>query len=668
MNWRQHLKQADAYRNDAAYADAAYHYEQAWRLKPGKKYLLQRAGDNYLIVRDYEKAAESFVRLKDELNDFPLAGLKYARALKQSGKYAEANQAFAEYLGTYNRADRAAVEAVVQTELSGLELAVVQQQNPDRSVRLNYLAAINTPATEFSPIPFSEDILYYASTVTNRARIYRTLRQNGEWTPSELPGNFPEIENFHYGNGSLSPDGRRFYFTMCESVESWGSLTTRCHIYVIMRSDDGWSDPQKLRPYINQEGATATQPFVMHRDGLEILYFASNRNEGKGGMDIWYCTRNLKIDDIDFTFPKNAGSINTIGDELTPWYDERENAMYFSSNGHPSMGGQDIHRAEGSMDKWGTVENLGLPYNSPAEDTYFIKTPNRSGGFLVSNRLFGTQKVLTTNEDIFEFGDAARDLTVTGNLLNRATQTPIRVAKVLLYEVLADDQQRLLTSAEVTDGKYAFPVLPDRTLRIEVQKDGYAPAYYDFNTTDATVRNYGKDIALKSVVEDNAVTSRPRVNRVVVPRPESDPTTTSAPSVVTAAPATVAASPPVTEEDRKVNERPREIYYVPRPVAGGSDATNYSESDAPQSSGAYYKVQIIAVKRHDPMVRRYDPVRDLGRLDTELIAEKGITRVMLADYFSLEEARSIRSDARRGGFDGAFIVKYENGQRIGRVN
>lgn len=136
---------------------------------------------------------------------------------------------------------------------------------------------------------------------------------------------------------------KRIYFTVCRSVENWGYLTTRCEIYATRRVGNLWSAPERLDDKINQEGFTATQPFVVQDGNKEILYFASNRAGGQGGMDIWYTSRVISDNGFDFESPRNAGArINTAHNEITPFYDVSEEALYFSSDGHVGMGGLDI--------------------------------------------------------------------------------------------------------------------------------------------------------------------------------------------------------------------------------------------------------------------------------------------------------------------------------------
>jgi hypothetical protein len=143
------------------------------------------------------------------------------------------------------------------------------------------------------------------------------------------------------------------------------------------------------------------QPHVVMMDSLEIMYFVSNREGGMGGNDIWYSI----ISDERFSEPVNLGSrINTPGNEVTPFYDEKSNRLYFSSDWHKGLGGFDIFYSEGSLGAWGKVENMGYPFNSPANDIYFTVNKDDNDGYFTSNRdgsyHFDTENCCT---DIYEY-------------------------------------------------------------------------------------------------------------------------------------------------------------------------------------------------------------------------------------------------------------------------
>lgn len=689
-NWKEHIKLAEKLLNDGRYGDAAQQYENAWRKKTKRIDLLAKAAENYKVVKNYRKAAKAYERIKDN-KTYPLAGLNYARALKQDGQYDKAKVELVNFLSNYKGADMDVIQEIVQMEIKGVEMALALGDKPATDLEIEHLSSkVNTPETEFAPMPFADDILYFSSTMGDKARIYRSQRKEGVWSKATLPDNFPKIKDEHFCNGTLAPDGQRFYFTICKSTESWGSLSTLCEIYMTKRENNEWASPEPLRDYINMKGVTTTQPHVFHQDGKEILYFSSNREGGYGGMDIWMTSRDLNSTDIDFTFPENiGGKINTIGDEITPYYLADDKTLYFASNGHISLGGFDVFSAEGSGKAWEQPVNLKTPINSSADDYFYVKTPSGSGGFFVSNRLYNMEKITTQHEDIFSFTEQIKDIVTQGTIYDNGSKNIINNAMVSLYDVTDDSRERLLTNKNVSDGRYFFPLIPNRKYKVEVSSDDYMPSSYNFNTYNfASQTEYGEPVYLDKIGNTDIVETAPATPTAT--------TTTSSSSYDNEEVYTEAPSAPVVSNSTPVSTSPVEQVSTPtynpppataapvntspsRTITTTTDGTSYTTrgqsskdnykiiTNAPRHQGTYYKVQLIAVVKHDEGHRRYNKVRGMGRLDTEYIVAKKLTRVLLAEYFSFGDAQSALQQVRDRGFSGAFIIRYEDGERIGRI-
>ncbi len=644
-NWKKIVKSAESFYAAGDYEEAAQSYFEAWKLKNSKTELIHKAGECYYKIRDYHKAAKAFEHAKDDLENFPYAGLHYGRCLKQNQQYDEAIAQFTSYSKRYKGSDKAQIAQIVIKEIKGCKLA--KNLPVDKQIEIEHLSeSVNTMNSEFAPLPYSDDIFYFSSTMANQSKIFRSQLKAGNWTKAIQP-NFPNIKNGHVSNGSFTPDNKRFYFTICETAQ-FDHIKSTCDIYVTVRSDGDWMTPKKLRDYVKLEGTTATHPFVIHKGQTEILFFSSDRKGSIGGMDIWYMTRNASSSDYDFTLPQNAGPlINTIGDEITPYYDQSDKTLYFSSNGHATIGGFDIFKSKDTPDDWSNPENIGLPYNSSADDYYFVKNESKTGGFFSSNRLFGLKKITSNHDDIFYFTVPQQEVIVKGNIYDKTTNQIIEDAQIILYEKMDNGQKRILHSMISPNGTYEFSLIPDREFRIEAIKDEFKTGSYNFNTfAFSAEKKYGKAIYLESTTkkhlnkasnltfkEENSTAS---VNNKVLP--EHKPQGSSKPS-----PNSI-----VLKEE-----------YINSYFQGHKVTTN-----APKHKGTYYKVQISTVEYfnvHDP---QFNFVKNMGRFDIEKIPGKGWTRILLAEYFSLSEARRITEKARSLGFPESFIVKYRNGNRL----
>jgi hypothetical protein len=654
QSWRKLKKEAESAYQEGDYTTAAEKYGEAYRKKRKKENLTYQAGEIYYTLRDYRQAVEAYRPIKDKNDEFPLVGLKFARCLKQDGQYARAQQEFETFMENYTGDGKAILEDIIRVEVQGCVLGLEAPASVNRDVEILHPGdGINSDKQDFAAFPVSDNELYYSSNVGDRASIYSSKRENSLWEKGESPRNFPVIRSGHFANGAMAPDGSRFYFTVCSNTtDPWNTLKTRCEIFTTKRVGAVWSQPERLPDYINMENVTATHPHVVHQRGQEILYFSSNREGGRGGMDLWYAARDLGMDDIDFTFPVNLGPVvNTLGDEITPFYNQEDQTLYFSSNGQVSIGGFDVFKTAGDEVSWSQPENLGMPINSSADDYFYILNPSRTGGFMTSNRVMGGQKTATTHEDIFEFAVGGRRVVVKGNVYDRATGDAINNFQVSLFETYTDGRESELITRDFNQGSYSFEILPGRSFRVEVNAYGYEYGAYRFDATDPNNYTYGQPLFLEAESDDNTI-------------PEPEP-----PSPV---------DPPASNPDRPPYINPADdsgniIAPSPAPPTSAPyttrsrdprDNSEYQTS-APRLNGTYYKVQLAAVGNFK--ADRFDNVASLGRIDTELILTRNLTRVLIADFFSLDQARKIAEQAKSKGYSSAFVVEYIDGERYGKV-
>ena len=664
LSWRDHRNLAEEAAERGNYAEAAEHYASAYQLKTKREELAYQAAENYYLLRDYRKAAEYYQPVKGMYYDYPLAGLKYARSLKQDGQYEQAIEAFRTFGNGYTGQGKAILEEVIRIEIRGCELGMALPAQAPRNVELFFPSGgVNSDAQEFAPLPFSEGVLYFSSNRGERARIYRSEKQGDRWSRANLPENFPIIQQNHYCHGSLAPDGTRFYFTMCGADQEWRNFQNRCEIFVIKRQGGSWSQPERLPDNINVSGKTATHPFVTHVGVQEVLYFVSDRDGGRGGKDIWYATRNLGSDNLNFSSPVNLGAtINTLGDEITPHYDQNSGILYFSSTGHISAGGYDIFSSRGETTSWSVPENMGFPYNSSADDYFYVNKTQSSGGFFASNRIYGGQKISTRHDDIFEWRGVEKPVTLRGNVYNISTNELVDDFNILVYKMNPGGGQTLLFSEQQDNGTYSFEIDRNQEYLVQINSEGYEQASYKLTTDDPYAEIYGQPVFMEEAEAEPSpgeeVITPPRQPEVEEPgAPVSESGEILRPP---AEPEDEGGSAPLLEGTETGME------YTTR-ATSPADQYEYV-SRAPRYQGEYFRVQLIALSRINLNAGRFDSLRDLGPLYKEYIIRRDLTRALLGDYFSKSEAFQAAEEVRSRGFSGAFVVKYEDGQRYGRVN
>jgi tetratricopeptide (TPR) repeat protein len=414
------LKNAEGALGEQRFAVAAEQFEKAARLQRDQGETLFRAAEAYYRARDYAKALDCYRACKAECEASEIGGLHYARMLKQSGRCEEAVEAFRRFGEGYRGAHRAVIVTVLQNEIKGCESAAQFAENQVFEVPISHFdplpPAINTAENAFAPIPFSDQLLYYSAIEKGRAVLMRAVRKNGVWQAPEAAQGLPEAAASRFGSGTFAPNGAHFYYTRCDEVPSaarGGSNTAcPCALYALRRTESGWSEPERLRSYINQADQTVLHPSVAQRGGTEYLFFASDRRGGFGGLDLYVCERPADSEAYDFSFPQNLGNqVNTGGDEVSPFFDALTGALWFGSQGHAGLGGFDVFKTERVEGRWARPTNAGLPVNSPADDFFFVLKKTGEGGYCVSNRASAGNR----DDDVFEFSLANEEAVPTAN-------------------------------------------------------------------------------------------------------------------------------------------------------------------------------------------------------------------------------------------------------------
>ncbi len=395
------------------------YYEELFKRKPDNSDIAFKLGHLYRQSRNYPAAREYYSKAY-EIDKETYPDALYFRGLmkKMTGDYKGAKedfQMFTKVVKGTKYADE--YKKLVKNEIDGCDLADKLKEKPADVFILHLDTSINKAHVEMSPFPVSGNEVLYASLKADKLfyidtnndtvkmpvrQIYNAKKNGQKWVSNGLVKLPLNEKGVNVCNPALSPEGNRLFFNKC--YPNWKNKMV-CSIYMTEKVNDQWSDPIKLGNEINNSKYTSTEPTVGvdSKTHSEVLYFVSDREGGKGGLDIWYSIYNAKKN--EFKTPKNAGSkINTIQDEMTPYYDIETHTLYFSSNGWPSIGGMDVFKSQGELTQFSTPENMGFPINSCVDDLYFVVGKGRDGGFFVSNRK-GTVALIneTCCDDIFEY-------------------------------------------------------------------------------------------------------------------------------------------------------------------------------------------------------------------------------------------------------------------------
>ena len=504
------LKLADRYYAESVFYSAADNYKIYLSKKPKSRYANYWLAMALYQARDYEGAEQYFGVFynlepdgkketaekwaKQNKEYFKLGHLYYGMALHRNGKYEAAKEHLSKFKNDYYDIDQNQVETLnklANREMEGCDSANVL---PKQKIKIKHIeGSINNPYTQAAPILASDHELYYTSLEsenlvhyedyknTRYTAIYKATKgdNNWQWTKAgKLPSLINE-DNYFTGNGAFNADKSRFYFTKCLERDDDRAL---CNIFVSEVKNGKMQEPKRLPNGINfEERYTATQPTVRKIDSKqEIIYYSSDRPGGSGGLDIWQ-TKRLK--NGEFSEPKIVAGINSMGDEVTPYFNDSTHTLYYSSDGLPGYGGFDVFKAVEQDKVLSEPRNMGKPLNSGADELYYTRSADQTNGFFTSNRKGSTPLagIATASDDIYYWENL--HFAVEGKVKKKNDAiADMTGAKFNLYSKKADDTKELIAVDTLGKGDYFFKLNPDEDYIVEVEKPGYLPTLESLTT------------------------------------------------------------------------------------------------------------------------------------------------------------------------------------------
>jgi len=424
-------------------------------------------------VRLHIKAVEAALKLAPDKNVklYYLLGKAYFR----SGKYQNASDAYKNYLQRVN--DSAPFVANARQSMIRCQGAVSLLKHPVLFESVNLGDNINSEDDEYWPsITVDGKTLIFTRLVGSKSisTLGRSLAQEDFYT-SNLVDDVWQFStpltsiNSTYNEGAqtISTDGKLLFFTACTRNDGRGS----CDIYFSRNKGGDWSVPQNAGEPVNSP-SWESQPSISANG--ESLYFVSNRKGGKGGMDIWKC--NLKGFSTSgnpiWGNPVNLGdSINTSGNEMSPFIHSDGKTLYFASDYWAGMGGYDIFysRLNNNL-TWTTPQNIGYPINSFKDEQGLVV--DASG----KNAYYSSDRPGSKGMDIysFELHKNARPTPVSyikGRVVDEDTGAPV-CAKVELTD-LENSQSVIRGESCWEKGEFLMCLPLGKEYAFNVSREGY---------------------------------------------------------------------------------------------------------------------------------------------------------------------------------------------------
>ncbi|MEI6123192.1 MAG: OmpA family protein [Bacteroidota bacterium] len=464
-------------------------------------------GQIYDEQKQYENAINSFnnvIEIDPEF--FPNVYYTIAGEEFLIGKYDAAKQHLLKFLT--NEKISPPMKKRADFLLKSATFAVEAVKNPVPFKPVNLGDSVNTINSEYSP----------SLTIDEQTLVVTVLRPRDDLTitgqkfeedfyisykgTDSLWGKMKKMStplNSHGNEGaqSISPDGKTLYFTICNRSDGVGS----CDIYYSERKGNYWSNPVNMGIKVNST-AWDSQPSISP-DG-NTLYFSSARGGGKGNMDIWKTTKDLNG---VWGSPINLGdSINTERNEMSPFIHSDGKTLYFTSNGHPGMGGLDIFYSKmNDRDDWSGPKNLGYPINTSKDEGYMIVNARGNKAYFSSDQLGGKGGM-----DIYSFDlyDEARPTAVTymkGTVYDSKTHQRLQARFELID--LTTSYIVAQSNSDSQNGEFMVSLPTDRNYALNVSRDGYLfySENFELKGDHSKLKPYLKDILLQPIESGSIV-------------------------------------------------------------------------------------------------------------------------------------------------------------------
>lgn len=495
------LSEADAQFQRGEYYDASVTYKKVYNKLRKKEERPQRGEVAFKMGRCYRllnMSARASAAFQNALRyEYPNSTTHFmlAQALHADGKYAAALRSYDKYL-EFCPDDSLAINCA-----EGCRTAQEIRARGSRYV-VKQAKLFNSRRADFCPMYLGADCdqIYYTSTtekatgdkkseitgMKNADVFFSKKNEKGEWErPEPVEGELNT--EFDEGIVAFSPDAQTMYLTKARRELN---APTSVEIYTSTRSDAKWSAPVKFEitaDTLSTFGHPAVSP-----DG-EYLYFVSDMPGGYGGKDIW----RISLKERQGSLVNLGPDINTEGNDDFP-YVRSDGSLYFSSDGHPGMGGLDIFRATAVGDpadlRW-KVENMGFPINSAGDD-FGITFGKGEDGFFSSNR--GDARGY---DHIYSFEYDPVRITIEGLVMDK-DEEPVKNAIIRIVGNDGSNQKEVARD----DGSFSFALQRGVKYVMLAGAKGYLNQKQEF-ASDSTMEdaNYWVEFILPSISKPSVV-------------------------------------------------------------------------------------------------------------------------------------------------------------------
>ena len=385
-------KKADIYFKHMLYRNALNLYLHANDQDPGNVYIMEQIAECYFLLHDPESAEKWFDKVINYPGLHPRTKYEYGETLSMNGKYEESKFWFEEYLkeNPNSRSAKEKVSFLEKVEYYFKDTVEFLVMSPD----------FNTNHSEYGAHYFHEGLVFASSRdedlfIKHKASdgiIEQESLLNMYYVSNISNGQHGPVKSFHEENLKTFLHEGPMAFYDNETKAAYTATNSkngrpiydknkRSHLQIYFADIDKLSRLSNIQPFQHNDREYSLAHPTFSQDGT-TMYFTSTAPGGFGGSDIYRSKRYNN----GWTKPENAGPvINTPEDESFPFL-ANDTTLYFSSNGHGSLGGLDILVSYNRNGKFTRPMNFGDPLNTRYDDFAFVADSTGRTGYFASNR------------------------------------------------------------------------------------------------------------------------------------------------------------------------------------------------------------------------------------------------------------------------------------------
>ena len=628
--------------NEAHYLEADFQYEKAidnynriLRDVPNHSLMKYYVGKNYLLTDDQKEKAVSYLEeaAQDVAKDFdpksieetraPIALLYLGEAYQFVGRIDDAINAYNTLKEMITTEDK--LFEMVNHGIQTCENAKKAIKHPLRISKVNQGDLVNDINSNVNPVISGDgNTMVYTTFKKDDIQIYYTTKENNEWTTPKRITDKVSLK-FYLVSVSLSYNGDALYLATNDIEKN--------DVFVSYREGRDWTDAEKLDKVINGKKSNEEHA-VVTKDG-NTIYFTSDREGGLGGVDIYKSTKNEKG---KWSEPENLGpKINTKYNEATPFLTLDDRYLFFSSEGHSSMGGFDVFYID--LETKDQAINMAYPINTTGDDLFFVPANSLTSGYM---SIFDETAV--GKNDIYKLTVLPK-INLAGNIKNAETgeSIPDNFFNVSLLDV---ETNNVIEMKNSSNAKFNFELEPGK---------------YLLSVTNENFEAFNSEVEIPSDFASSSYNFDAMLNPIEVEEEELVAEVVDEPEIIPEPATEVLEEKPVENPDEKLKEfveKRHEEQKIKEPVVEEIKSEPQKEvvkytpvsSSNTGTSEKIFTVQLMALRK--PVdISYFKDVKDVK----ETLHEDGYYRYTVGNSKNYKEALVLQEKMLVAGYKQAFI-------------